>query len=92
MSSVTGLWLITAHALIRYVERIRPGISYDRALEELKFHCLGAHPVKELPNGIEVWRGPNPRRIRLRVERANGRLELVTVMPAYDGLEPRCVR
>ncbi len=82
-------WILTAHALERYVERIRPGISYEQAAQELEQHCAGAHLVKELPGGIETWRGPKPRRIRLRVQRKGHRLELVTVQPAFDGLEGR---
>lgn len=82
-------WVITAHALIRYVERIRPQISYQKAAKELERHLAGAHRVKELASGIETWRGPKPRRIRLRVKRAGDTLTLVTVQPAFDNLLPR---
>jgi hypothetical protein len=82
-------WMITEHALIRYVERVRPGISYALAAKELERHCAGAHFVKQLPSGVEYWRGPKPRRVRLRVHRRDDRLELVTVQTAFDGLEAR---
>jgi hypothetical protein len=86
---MSATWLITAHALRRYVERVRPGISFAQAAKDLERHCSGSHLVKMLPSGIESWRGPAPRRIRLRVRRNGNRLELVTVQPAFDGLRGR---
>ena len=77
-------WIITAHAVQRYLERVAPGMSATKAERELRQHCAGAHFVKMLATGVEQWRGPKPRRLRLRVERKGDRLELVTVLWSYD--------
>lgn len=83
-------WTISEHATDRYVERIDRGVTRERAREELVEQCLGAHFVKLLPGGLELWRGPKPRRIRLRAERReNGEMVLATVLEAFDGLR-RC--
>lgn len=82
-------WTITEHAVDRYLERVRPGASRGHARHELEQHCAVAHYVKTLPSGIEYWRGPKPRRIRLRVERDGDTLRLVSVLEAFDGLR-RC--
>lgn len=85
---VLSSWLITAHALERYVERVHRGISFRQALEELRIQLNGAHrnESRKFSNGLEEWRGPKPRRIRIRVRRDGDRLEVVTVIPAWDGL------
>jgi hypothetical protein len=49
-----------------------------------------AHFVKTLSSGLELWRGPKRgpdgrvRRLRFRVRRNGARLELVTVLGAFD--------
>jgi len=84
---VKGQVFITPHAVERYVERIRPGISYERALTELIAICERAHAVKEIEAGLWLWRGPKPRRLRLRVStRGDGAPQLVTVLTAHDGM------
>lgn len=85
-SSATPVWVITAHALERYVERVHRGISFRKAAQELERHMSGAHYVKTLPTGIELWRGPKPARMRLRVMRVGNTLELVSVLEAFDRL------
>lgn len=82
-------WTITEHAVDRYLERVRPGVSRDRARQALERHCAGSHYVKTLPSGVEYWRGPKPRRLRLRVERVGEKLRLVSVLEAFDGLRRR---
>lgn len=83
-------WYISEHAIDRYVERIDRGVTRRQAKAELVAQCLRAHFVKLLPGGLELWRGPKPRRIRLRAERTgDGVLTLATVIEAFDGLR-RC--
>lgn len=82
-------WSISEHAVDRYLERVRPGVSRRQALTNLLRHVRGAHFVKTLPTGIEQWRGPKPRRLRLRVERCGCELRLVSVIEAFDGLRKR---
>lgn len=77
-------WIITAHAVQRYLERVAPGMSAAKAERELQTHCAGAHLVKTLPSGLEQWRGPKPRRLRLRAQRHGDVMELVTVLWSYD--------
>jgi hypothetical protein len=47
--------------------------------------CQRAHPVKALPSGLWLWRGPKPLRLRLRVRDAGAVRELVTVLEDCDG-------
>jgi hypothetical protein len=44
--------------------------------------AAGAHLVKTQRNGLDMWRGPKPRRSRFLV--SHGRL--VTVLGAFDGI------
>lgn len=81
-------WVITAHAIDRYILRVRRGLSRQRAEWELLGQCHAAHFVKPLPNGLELWRGPKPWRCRLRVRRGET-LELVTVLEDCDARRRR---
>lgn len=84
---ISGKWWISPHAVQRYIERIRPGISYERALGELVAMSEAAHPVKEIEPGLWLWRGPKPRRLRFRVSTSGaGAPQLVTVLTAHDGM------
>lgn len=83
-------WIITEHAVDRYIERARPGISREMARSELELVCDRSHFVSVLPSGVEQWREPKPRRMRLRVERTESELRLVSVIEAFDGLRKRC--
>lgn len=86
MMGVTRV-LVTEHAVARYIERIRPGLAEDSALRELAAMLSGSHPVKELEPGLWLWRGPKPRRLRLRVDvRDPEQPRLVTVLTAHDGM------
>jgi hypothetical protein len=75
----------------RYIERARRGLPYDQALGELVYQSHHAHFVKTLPGGLELWRGPKPRRLRFRVEPAldGGKARLVTVLGSFDGMGNR---
>lgn len=79
-------WEITDHAVQRYIQRVRRGLPYDQAIGELVYQSHHAHFVKALPGGLELWRGPKPRRLRFRVEPAGngGRPRLVTVLFTFD--------
>jgi len=79
-----GRWFVTPHAVRQYIARVRPGLSYERALGELIRMSEGAHFVREQRNG-ELWRGPKPRRLRFIVCRdMPGKPQLVTVLFAFD--------
>ena len=78
-------WTVTPHAVRRYIERVRHGASFAKARSELIWMLERAHFVKPLLNGIELWRGPKPLRLRLRVD---GR-RLVTVIEDCDARRAR---
>lgn len=73
-------WSVTPHAVTRYVQRVRHGVSAAKARADLLWMMERAHFVKTLPSGLELWRGPKPLRLRLRVA---GR-SLVTVIEDCD--------
>lgn len=85
-ASKSGPWEVTDHAVQRYIERVRRGLPYDQALGEIVYQSHHAHFVKALPSGLELWRGPKPRRLRFRVDpsRDGGKPRLVTVLFAFD--------
>ena len=76
-------WQISDHAISRYVQRVMRGRAVDRARADLLWMLERAHFVKCLPSGLELWRGPKPLRLRLRVD---GRI-LVTVITDCDSRE-----
>lgn len=87
---IDGPWFITPHAVKRYIERVRPHLSYERALADLVAESKRAHAVKEIEPGLWLWRGGKPRRLRFRVSTlGDGAPQLVTVLAAHDGLQ-RC--
>lgn len=54
-----GQFFITPHAVQRYTERYRPGVTYEVALGELITLTSAATRVGTANNGVgEVWRGP----------------------------------
>jgi len=83
-----GRFFITPHAVQRYRERV-PGaerLTYEQALAELIRESETAHFIKPLGNGLDLWRGRKPHRLRFRVSPAvDGRLpQLVTVLRGCD--------
>lgn len=85
--SAFGAWFITPHAVARYIERVRPQLTYELALSELIAESKSAHMVKEIEHGMWLYRGAKPRRLRFRVStREPGLPQLVTVLTAHDGL------
>jgi hypothetical protein len=83
---IRGKWFITPHAVERYIQRVRPGISYDEALEDIIAYSEAAHRVKEWRPGVDLWRGPKPHRLRFMVGTLRpGAPQLLTV---YAGKDP----
>ena len=79
--SARGRWFITPHAVRRYVERCRPGLSYERALGELVEASEAAKLVREIEPGILLYVGPKPHRWRYRVATGGtGLPQLLTVL------------
>lgn len=66
-TGATGLFFVTPYAVARYRERLRPRLSYQRALEELIVltsagRQVGPYLGRQLPQKfpglrLEVWRG-----------------------------------
>ena len=73
-------WQISGHAVSRYIQRVMRGRPADRARADLLWMLERAHFVKALPGGLELWRGPKPLRLRLRIKD----LVLVTVITDCD--------
>jgi len=77
--------LISAHALIRYVEHYgRVGGLAEKmqaALSSLAAELDEARPIKTLDTGAELWRGPRPRRARFILRDG----VVVTVLDIWDG-------
>lgn len=93
-SGVVGRWFVTPHAVLRYIERIRPGLSYDEALADLIRFSLVSKKKAILPRRSGesekfttwLWRGPRPLRLRFRVVENDRDLpQLVTVFAGHDG-------
>lgn len=78
-----GPWLITPHAVDRYVERVRR-VARGQAVEDLIAMAAAAHRVKARPDGLWIHRGPKPRRLRLIVDESCIPPRLVTVLTAFD--------
>jgi len=88
-ADATERWSVSAHAVDRYLERVER-VPRRLATARLLAQCQRAHFVKLLPSGLELWRGPQPRRLRLRAQRSeDGALTLATVLEAFDGLRCR---
>ena len=82
-----GPWFMTPHAVERFRNRAgwQRASDYESALAALIDESRGAHFVKTLDTGAELWRGPKPRRLRFIVGAGDGALPaLVTVLGSYD--------
>lgn len=79
-----GKWFITPHAVQRYIERVRR-CSYEEALEDLIRFSREAHPVREIRDGLWLYRKGRPNRLRFRVQIGGpGLPQLVTVLPECE--------
>ena len=76
-------WFVSPHAVVRFRQRVADWTN-DRVRHYLVEQCRGAHFVKALACGLELWRGPKPRRIRLRVSRQGNVLVLESVLFTFD--------
>lgn len=76
-------WFITSHAVERFLERVSR-MERRRVRGHLVEQCQGAHFVKPLACGLELWRGPSPQRMRLRVSRQGNVLVLESILFAFD--------
>lgn len=82
--SARGQWFITPHAVRRYIERVRPGLTYEQALEELVAASLRARRLHETAPGVVLYRDGRPLRTRFRVvENGAGLPQLVTVLRGW---------
>lgn len=84
-----GNWFVTPHAVHRYRERFAPGLDYDEALEILIMLSENVRYIKTFDygdrKGLELWRGPRPRKFRFWVGRSEeGYPQLVTIMGGHD--------
>jgi hypothetical protein len=62
--AVSGSWFITPHAVKQYIRRFAPRSTYEQALGALIRESAAARRVKVLPNGLVLYRGSRPRRLR----------------------------
>lgn len=81
-----GRWFVTPHALQRWREHFDRRSEALSALDHLIAECDGAHFVKALDTGPQLWRGSSPRRARFVVSvGSEGSLPvLVTVLSTFD--------
>jgi hypothetical protein len=82
-----GRWFVTPHAARQFRDRAgwQRADDYESALVELIDESRAAHFVKVLDSGLELWRGPKPRRLRYIVGPGEGNLPaLVTVLRSHD--------
>ena len=87
MAAMRGRWFITPHAVRRFIERVNPSWTYERALERLIDLSERTHRVKVMDDGVEEWRCGKPLRLRFRVSPAG---QLLTVLAPYNRWETRC--
>lgn len=76
------IW-VTNHAVVRFRERVAPWHP-GRVRRYLVEQCEQGHFVKVLACGLELWRGPKPRRLRLRVSRQGNVMVLESVLFSFD--------
>lgn len=80
-ASAAGNWFVTPHAIRRYIERCKPGMSREKALRELVALSRVARFRRDLGPGIVEMVGPKPSKWRFRVStRGPGRPQLLTVI------------
>lgn len=86
-------WYLSARAVREYAALARLGnpddeAVFDRAESQLGAIAQKAHHLRDQANGLQLWRGGRPLRLRLLVstaERAEGDLpQLVSVLAASE--------
>ncbi len=87
-----GRFYVSAHAITRYIERVRPGIARSVALAELIRIGNGAEKLKTLEDGTELWRGPKkspaPRLLFLVGPKSEGTLPVMRTVPVRKKQNP----
>lgn len=78
-----GPWIISDHAVQRYILRVRPRLTYQQAHAELVEASRVAHFVRPRGPSGDLWRSNRPLRLRLIVN--NG--VLLTVLPGVDSVD-----
>jgi hypothetical protein len=73
------------HAVRRYCERIDRSATPEEAMRAIVSQLASARRVKERTNGLDLWRGPKPRRVRFFVQEGAQRI-VTTIVEAHDGL------
>lgn len=87
--SARGRWFITPHAVRRYRERCRPGLSYERALGELIRLSEAATFKRWVEPTVAEYVGPKPNRWRFRVSTVGKALpQLLTVLGHAQSEKP----
>lgn len=83
---IAGEWFITPHAVKRYQERCDGPSRYEDALARLIEMSETAHRVKEIHEGIYLYRvGRTHGRLRFFVStREPGKPQLLTVLKGHD--------
>lgn len=82
--SARGRWFVTPHAVRRYIERVRPELTYEQALEELVAASMRARRLRETSPGVALYRDGRPLRTRFRVaENGPGLPQLLTVLRGW---------
>lgn len=81
--SVAPTWVITDHAITRYIQRVRQRATYEQAIADIMRLLARAHLVKDCGD-YELWRTPRPERLRIRAVRNGDRLEVATILFAFD--------
>lgn len=92
--TIRGPWYVTRKAVEQFCAVCKIDAENDdefaRAEELLIEQTKAARHVRNQANGIQLYRGPSPKRLRFLVavgKRDEGELpQLVTVLPTHDGL------
>lgn len=92
--TIRGPWYVTRRAVEQFCPLVGLNAGDDdefaRGEELLIEQTKAARHVRNQANGLQLYRGPSPKRLRFLVavgKRDEGELpQLVTVLPTHDGL------
>lgn len=80
-----GRFYVSDHAITRYIDRVRPGLSRSVALAELIRIGSAAEKLRTFEDGTELWRGPKkgpaPRLLFLVGPKSEGTLPVMRTVP-----------
>jgi hypothetical protein len=84
-TGAVGCFYVSAHAIGRYIERVRPNASRQVALAELILISSTAEKIRTFEDGTELWRGSNkclvPRLLFLVGPTSEGTLPVIRTVP-----------